>query len=250
MQMRLKIATYNLWGDYGPPERKPLLLKALRDLEADLLCLQESVDPDFLNPLPHRTRFHAPTGNLSVLSRFPATEHRILTYRTRSTLEAYTRAALAVRLEVSGRPFWAVTTHLSWKAEDEATRTSQAEELLKFVEPFDGAVLVTGDLNTTPDRPPVRRLRKAGFRDLFEEANPSDPGITWDNRNPFIRSHTVVFPDRRIDYLLLRNSGRETPAVDEADVVLNSVGPEGFPPSDHYGVCAVVRFPRKNSSPR
>lgn len=235
----MKILTFNLWGILGPAERQPVLLRALRQIDADLLCLQEAADPSLLEQLPdYPARLRAEAGNLAILSRYPILSHRVVTYAAASPLETYCRQALLAQLQVGETPLWVVTTHLSWRAEDEPTRQAQAEELLALVGPLGENVLLSGDFNTEPDHPPVRRLREAGFVDLFAELHSKEPGITWDNANPFIQSHSARFPDRRIDYLFLHANALRRFAVRRCEVVGRTPSPEGLFPSDHYGVLA------------
>ncbi len=226
----MKVLTLNAWGAYGPPERRPVLREAILQADADLLLLQEANVPDnFLESLPYPVRLHFPEAGLAILSRFPAREEKRLTYRVASPLEPHLRGALFTRLEIEGKNLWAGTTHLAWKAEDGATRLVQVEELLAFAAALPDPMLVGGDFNAPPEDPPARRMISGGFTDLH-----AGGGITWDNQNPFIRSHSVRFPDRRIDYLFLRG---QLPAA-RCEVACRKRGAGGLHPSDHYGVLA------------
>lgn len=236
----MKVATFNTWGNYGPPERKPVLAQAIRNLDADLVCLQEVVDPAFLEQFAYPVRLHAAAGTLALLSRFPLISRREITYQAVSPLETCVRQALLAELSVDGRPLWAVTTHLAWKKEDEAIRLAQAEELLRAVRPLGGCVLLSGDFNAEPAHAPVDRIRRAGFVDLFAHRHPKEPGWTWDNQNPFIQSHSVRFPDRRIDYLFLKREALKEFKLSDCAVVCRESSPEGIHPSDHYGVSATL----------
>jgi len=124
---------------------------------------------------------------------------------------------------------------------DEPTRLGQVEELLELLEPLEGRVLLSGDLNAVPESAPIQRILSAGFRDLFALTHPGETGITWDNQNPFIQSHSVRFPDRRIDYLFLHEKVLKTLTPIEVQVVCQTPTPEGLYPSDHYGVLASLR---------
>ena len=229
----VKVLTLNMWGAFGPPERRPVLREAILKTEANLLLLQEANVPDnLLDSLPYPERFHFPEAGLAILSRFPAPEERRITYKVVSPLEPHLRGALFARLDVDGKNLWAGATHLAWKAEDGATRLAQVEELLSFTAALTDPVLIGGDFNAAPADPPIRRMISAGFKDLHSEG-----GITWDNQNPFIQSHSVRFPDRRIDYLFLRG---QLPLV-RCDVACRERGAGGLHPSDHYGVLALFQ---------
>ncbi len=229
----MKVLTLNMWGAYGPPERRPVLREAILKTEADLLLLQEANLPDnFLESLPYPARFHFPEAGLAVLSRFPAREEKRLTYTVVSPLEPHLRGALFARLEIDGKNLWVGTTHLAWKADDGATRLAQAEELLTFAASLPDPVLISGDFNAVSSDPPIQRMISSGFTDLHAGGE-----ITWDNQNPFIQSHSAQFPDRRIDYLFLRG---QLPPI-RCEVACRERGAGGLHPSDHYGVLALFQ---------
>ena len=226
----MKVLTLNAWGAYGPPERRPVLREAILQIGADILLLQEANIPNnFLESLPYPVRLYFPETGLAILSQFPAREEKRITYQAASPLEPHLRGALFAQLEIERKTLWAGTTHLAWKADDGATRLAQVEELLVLAETLRDPVLIGGDFNAEASDPPVRRMVSGGFSDLQ-----ADGGITWDNQNPFIQSHSVRFPDRRIDYLILR--GQLSPA--RCEVACRERGAGGLHPSDHYGVLA------------
>ena len=258
----MKVLTLNAWGAYGPPERRPVLREAILKLDADLLLLQEANVPGLLESLPYPARLHFPEAGLAILSRFPILNGRQVRYRTLSTLEPHLiRGALIAEMVAGSTRFHAVSTHLAWKADDSAARLAQAEELLELAAALPDPVLIGGDLNAPPTDPPAQQVIAAGFSDLYAKLHPGitpppasgpkgllsskDPtssdeagsGVTWDNRNPFIQSHSVQFPDRRIDYLFLRDrSSVFTPS--RCEVACRTPVAEGLYPSDHYGVLA------------
>lgn len=237
----MKILTCNLWSDRGPAERQPVLRKQLQALDADLLCLQEATNPALLTNLSYPVCIHAPKLALAILSRFPLRSHQEVIYKTESPLESYRRGLQLAELVVESASFWVVTTHLSWKPEDNVSRMGQVEELIDLTRSLSGPILLSGDFNAPPTDPPIQRIREAGFADLFAALHPSDPGITWDNQNPFIQSHSVQFPDRRIDYLFFKNDSRTAWTPTGCEVVLNLPSPEGIYPSDHCGVLATFK---------
>ena len=237
----MKIATLNTWGTRGPGERQAVVLEALRALGADLLLLQEVTDPKRFGSLPYPTRLHAPLSGLSLLSRLPLAAEipsRVVTYETRSALEPYAREAFLAPLKVGSKLLWVVTTHLAWQQADEPTRLAQVEELLRLTSGLGENLLFSGDFNAEPLSPPIRRILQAGFLDLFPVAHPNNPGITWDNQNPFIQGHSVKFPDRRIDYLFLHRKAIQWMKLESCQVICRAPTPEGLYPSDHYGVLA------------
>jgi len=106
-------------------------------------------------------------------------------------------------------------------------------------------MLITGDLNASANQASIQKILAAGFEDLFSRLRPTEPGLTWDNQNPFIQSHSTQFPDRRIDYLLLRQRDRKPLRPIQCEVACNVPTPEGIFPSDHYGVLGTFAPPDK-----
>ena len=250
----MRILTLNTWGTFGPPQRRAVLIDQIRAQEADLLCLQEVADEDLLRALGYPHLLHFPESQLALLSYFPILSHRSILYRSVPALERHPRGILLAELRTREAPFWVATTHLSWKPEDEPSRLSQVKELLNRVEKFPGPVLLSGDFNATPSDSPVGHVLREGFVDLFSARHqtvrrtfaddsvanahcPNAAGTTWDNQNPFIQSHTVHFPDRRIDFLFLKNSLWQ---LETCRVTCNQPTPEGLYPSDHFGVLATL----------
>ncbi len=235
----MKVLTLNSWGVSGPPERLHVLLEAIRAAEAAIVCLQEAVQPELLEPLPYPHRAHSPEAGLAILSHFPILSQRHPIYSVVSPHEPYRRQALLAEVELPAGLLWVVNTHLAWKAADEASRQAQVEELLALVHPLRNRVLLAGDFNAEPHHAPIAKIVEGGFVDLFAHLHPgSGGGVTWDNRNPYIQSHTVKFPDRRIDYLFLHGETLPWLMPESCEVVCQKPNPQGFFPSDHYGVLA------------
>jgi endonuclease/exonuclease/phosphatase family metal-dependent hydrolase len=234
----MDVMTLNIWGTRGPLERQRVLIDAIRALAPEILCLQEATDPRIFPHFSYTTRLHASIGGLAILSVYPAISRRTFSYQTLSPLEPHPRQLLLAQLESPQGPLWVATTHLSWKAEDEPSRLGQVEELLTQAQSLEGNLLLCGDFNAEPPSPPIRRVVEAGFVDLFARLHSKEPGITWDNRNPFIQSHEVRFPDRRIDYLFARTHVLDSLNLKSCEVACRTPDPQGLYPSDHYGVMA------------
>ncbi len=244
-------------------------MEAIRTIDPDILCLQEVPSPAFLTALKLPTRLYAPEGGLAIVSRLSARSSQTVTYDTCSALESYQRQVLLVELEAEGGSLWVATTHLSWRQEDTATRLGQTEELLNLTKSLGCPMLITGDLNASADQASIQKILAAGFEDLFSRLHPTEPGttpqawsatevprarqrerpeepgLTWDNQNPFIQSHSTQFPDRRIDYLLLRQRNNLPLRPIQCEVACNTPTPEGIFPSDHYGVLGTFASPDK-----
>lgn len=238
----MKILTLNTWGSYGPAARQAVLLDAIQAIDADITCLQEVTDPKLLISLNYPTSFYAPDAWLAILTRYPAAGEKVVTYQTQSPQESYSRQLLLGEITVGNQSLWVGTTHLAWQEVDEPTRVAQVKELLETTRSLRGDILLSGDFNAAPESQVPKLIREAGFVDLFAHRHPKETGITWDNRNPFIQSHSLRFPDRRIDYLFLSQPALDRLVVKNCGVVGDSPGADGLPPSDHYGVLAEITF--------
>jgi endonuclease/exonuclease/phosphatase family metal-dependent hydrolase len=147
---------------------------------------------------------------ITILSAHPIND----TFTLDLPFAVFPRKALAVNLSVRGVDTWVVATHFDFSPDADTQRAESANVILNNL-PASDAILVLGDLNSTPDSDAIANLG-GGLTDLWIAANPSDPGLTF----------PADAPERRIDYVF------GTPAI--ADSLR---GARVFPmPSDHRGV--------------
>ncbi len=83
--------------------------------------------------------------------------------------------------------------------------------------------IVMGDLNATPDSPPLKVLTDAGLR----YAVPADAGGSW-------HDFTGAEDDDRIDHILI------TPTWTVTEAAVSHFRPGGRLPSDHWPVMATL----------
>jgi len=241
----MKIITFNIWGVRGPdPEKRWAYAgECLAVLAPDILCLQEAFHDTLLEGLARKTglkivRSDTDVGSgLAVLSRFAGRAGGLHTYAAKSSEENYVRKFLWTELEAGGALLLVTNTHLSWKAADDPVRQKQAEELESFVSARGLPAVLCGDFNCEYASAPMDAFRKDGYRDLME-GMPDAGRHSWDNANPHIQTHTVKFPDRRIDLVLANALFRERYTPETTRIVLDEPSPEGLFASDHYGVLA------------
>jgi endonuclease/exonuclease/phosphatase family metal-dependent hydrolase len=266
----LRLVTFNLlhsgpWGAFTGKDadleaRLPLAIAALRELDPDVIALQESPVTrrhgavaariagalglhHVAAPATERVFPVRPLGRLitfllgfregpAILSRFPivASQTHELP-RCRRWLDP--RVALRADLHAPGGRLAVFSTHTS----RDDCQTRRVAELAAAV---DGAVVVMGDLNTPEGAPGLQGFHEGGFLDLFRAANPDAPGPTVWQR---IRAAApTVF--RRVDYVWLRPGDGARARVVGSRVVLNTPARHAdgglLWPSDHYGVLAEV----------
>lgn len=241
----MRILTFNTWQERGPwRERWEVTFQGLQAFAPDLVGFQEVFNPDWAAEVQKRTRYTSlvfprnPSG-LMILSRFPVVREAGLVMKAQSPTEPYLRYVLMAVLECHGHPVAMFNTHLSWRIEEEDIREKQVAELIDFVEEEAGGIetIAVGDFNAPPKTPEIQAMVLRGkFVDTYAACHSKDAGLTWDNRNPYAASASGPMPDRRIDYIFVRNAGKALGRLKAAKVVLTQPGRGGIFASDHYGV--------------
>lgn len=251
MSARLRVLTWNtLWDRYDSDRidtarRRPLLLAALEDADADVIALQE-VEAGLLALLLEAPWIRAaytlgadPRGKqaddtgLLLLSRLPVREagHHALGPH---------KAVTALTVETASGPLVVAATHLSSDHSDNgpARRVDELTRIAKGLADVDGPLVLLGDFNDGGDGPtgPAGTL---GLRDAWTEARgPADRSPTFDPAvNPLAAVSSLSGRASRLDRILLRGGAlRVTGAALRGD----TPGPGGLYVSDHFGVEAVV----------
>jgi endonuclease/exonuclease/phosphatase family metal-dependent hydrolase len=244
---RLHVATLNVrnladrWD-----ERLPLILADMAALQPDLLGLQEVVyvlQQDRLIGAAGEGQYASTRGwagrpeyGNALLVKEPLTA----TSAERLDL-GMTRSAIRVRLLLpGGATIVAVVTHLHHVTADEAARDDQARLLVEWLAASGSsddaaATIVVGDFNAEPTEPTYGRMRAAGFRSAFAEANGHEPEVTWPSglEGPAIDTDG---PPGCLDYIWIRGAI----AVESCRLAFDrpAVGDSGLYPSDHLGLSA------------
>ncbi|MDX3690789.1 RNA repair domain-containing protein [Streptomyces europaeiscabiei] len=244
----VRVLTWNtLWDRYDADlidsaGRRPLLLRALREAEVDVIALQE-VEAELLAMLLREPWVRAgwtlgtdPRGRdvdacgLLLLSRLPVREaafHALGPHK----------AVTSVVVETATRPLVVAATHLSSDhSENGAGR--RAAELARIAEGLaavDADLVLLGDFNDGGDTPQVT----LGMRDAWSETHGPDDGTpTFDpGANPLAAVSSLTGRASRLDRVLVRGRGL---GVRSAEVYGDAPSPDGLYVSDHYGVRAEV----------
>lgn len=92
-----------------------------------------------------------------------------------------------------------------------------------------------GDFNADPAEPTPTRLREAGFRSAYEDANGTEPAATWPSGLQAAAMDIDGDPEC-LDYIWVRGAVR----VDSARLVFDRPDPDDptLYPSDHLGISA------------
>lgn len=244
----VRVLTWNtLWDRYDADlidsaRRRPLLLRALRDADVDVIALQE-VEAELLAMLLREpwvregwTLGTDPRGRdvdecgLLLLSRLPVREaafHALGPHK----------AVTTVVVETGARPLVVAGTHLSsdHSADGAGRRTAELARLAEGFASLDADLLLLGDFNDGGDTP----QSTLGMRDAWSETHGSaDMTPTFDpTANPLAAISSLSGRASRLDRVLLRGAGL---GVRSAQLYGNAPTAEGLYVSDHYGVRAEV----------
>jgi endonuclease/exonuclease/phosphatase family metal-dependent hydrolase len=247
---RLHVATLNILNLADRwPERLPLILADMAALQPDLLGLQEVVyvlQQDRLIGAAGEGRYEAirgwagrPEYGNSLLIRAPL-EGRDVERLDLGARRAAHRATIGLP---GGTRLLVAVTHLHHLGADEGIRDGQARQVIDWLAaaPSTDVVIAMGDFNAGPDEPTYRRMRDAGFRSAFLEANGHEPAVTWPSGLQAPAMDTDGEPEC-LDYIWVRGGVHgvdarlvfDRPAVDDPTLY----------PSDHVGISATLEFGR------
>ncbi|GGN41991.1 poly(A) polymerase [Streptomyces fuscichromogenes] len=242
----VRVLTWNtLWDRYDADRidtarRRPLLLRALRDADVDVIALQE-VEAELLALLLDEEWVRAdwtlgtdPRGRdvdaygLLLLSRLPVVEaahHELGPHK----------AVTALVVEADGRPVVVAATHLSSDHSENGAdrRSAELTRVAEGLAGVDAELLLLGDFNDGGGTPQVT----LGLRDAWSEVHGADDSTpTFDpGGNPLAAISSLTGRASRLDRVLLRGAGLR---VRSAELRGDVPSAEGTYVSDHYGVLA------------
>ncbi|MFE2067845.1 poly(A) polymerase [Streptomyces sp. NPDC059467] len=242
----VRVLTWNtLWDRYDADRidsarRRPLLLRALRDADVDVIALQE-VEAELLALLLGEEWVRAgwtlgtdPRGRdvdgcgLLLLSRLPVVEaahHELGPHK----------AVTALVVEAGGRPVVIAATHLSSDHSENGAdrRTAELTRIAEGLAGVDAELLLLGDFNDGGGTPQLT----LGLRDAWSEVHGADGTTpTFDpGGNPLAAISSLTGRASRLDRVLLRGEGLR---VRSAELRGDVPSAEGTYISDHYGVLA------------
>ena len=146
------------------------------------------------------------------------------------------RGWCSVDAKVQGTRVHVVNTHLEEAAA--IIRSAQAEELVAGPVKTPYPLIVIGDFNDSPGSDTYTTLIKAGLKDAWALANPSEPGFSCCQAEDILNPTSQL--SMRIDLILFRSA-----RISVNDVVLvggnpTDLLPSGQWPSDHAGVVGTL----------
>lgn len=248
----LTVVTLNLWHDqHDWPKRLMRIVRELRQIRPDVLCLQEVLQNPYLrnqaetlaDSLGCRVQFASvdPPGSPKRYGNAILTPHPVLAAGTRNLAPTDDYRVVAhVRFEWRGRAIDAYSTHLHHTPRGRAIRATQIRHLLAWVDSTrgEGPVVLAGDFNCelgSPEMKPITSRYLDAFWAVHPRARRAD-AVTFNKRfgpDPGAIDH--IFVDRA-------GPGRLEPVG--SDVIFRTLGPDSVWASDHFGVVAKLRAPR------
>jgi len=269
VETTLRIATWNVWGRYGPWEaRMAAIVETLRRLDADIVGLQEVWEDDARSQVAeiagalgfdaslyaaNLERDGVRSGN-AIIARWPITrqEVAVLPREGAGARDDEGEERLCLFAEVDGPrgPVQVYCAHLSWRGDHSGVRREQVRAIAGLVRarrPRSFPAVLVGDLNARPDSDEIRMLTGLApvpvpgvwFRDAWEQAGEGQ-GATIACANPYCAAALDV--DQRIDYVMVGHPKLGGVGHVRAVRVFGADPVEGVVASDHYGVVAELRY--------
>lgn len=135
------------------------------------------------------------------------------------------RGIVTAQCQVDGVQFGVVGVHLSLSG---PARAAEAAEAVAATEALRGPVMICGDVNEPSGSPAWRALKRAGFTDFGNDADPT---------------FSTTSPAKRIDVVLVRGAAVKSYGVPDIPIERLRAA------SDHCPVQTVVDLPDKVRSP-
>ena len=264
-QAHLSVVTLNILNDLRRwDERKDMIVAELRQMQPDLIALQEVKLPlnngqwiaaqlggYSVHLTPKDGKKHSQEEGLAILSRVPVEQF------TSTSLGAQNRVAQFVQVGVDGKRLLFVNGHFFWYPGEHSKRSQQIAVLhtwlKKHTEIQPAGVVVCGDFNGTPETRALQLMRTQ-FQSAYTLKHGREPDWTcptplqWRNepwRETVFNVAGFAIQKKRgpwrgtLDYIFVN----DRVAVEECSVVFNQHAPHDptLFPSDHLGLSATLR---------
>ncbi len=258
---RVKVLTWNIWWRFGPhwQDRQPALLRTLREVDADVVALQEvwgsaqtTQAHEFAEQLELHATFAEPsyppvsdvprdgdeelTLGLGLLSRWPIASVERVEMPARH--RRFSPVAIVARLQHPDGLLSVVVACLEYEPAYNDDRMAQGHALADLAtDPaLDGPlpIIVAGDLNAAPTSPVLRPLCDV-LTDAWSAGSGEAAAVTLPSSHPSAPVEAKELIDQRIDHIFYR-PGQWAQRVSVESVYLAGAAVDGIYPSDHRAV--------------
>jgi endonuclease/exonuclease/phosphatase family metal-dependent hydrolase len=248
----MRLATLNVWGTRGDWDaRLALFHKGFRELDADVLTLQETILTDDVDQvtamlgegyhLAHSSERESDGQGITTASRWPIGE--VLEFDLNVTERTGDFACTALVTEVLA-PFgrvWVANHFPDYQVDHERERCLQTVLVARRLEELPGHVIVAGDLDAEDSADSLRFWTgrhviddlSVCYRSAWEETHPHERLETYVEENPNFVDE--AWPFRGIDHILVRCGPRGRPTLPILSCTRTFDRPDAIP-SDHYGL--------------
>lgn len=268
----LRIATLNVWNkNFEWEKRLPLIVKELREINPDVICLQEvlkdkigNTAEEICSQLDGFTSYFYPevedtekSSGVAILTRNNSSQSHFfrLSRYINDPKDSGNKIFGCLEFGISGnRRLFVGTTWLSISegAQSRAVREIKffASEQLKLEQ--DDVLVIAGDMNNVNENPisVLKDITSNGMVDSYQELHNGKNPETWPNSEEFfIKSWKDKHPGkdvdfdivkRRVDYLLVS----KTPGLKiiSSNLFAGQPDEKGLYPSDHLGIYSDITF--------
>jgi maltose 6'-phosphate phosphatase len=249
--MYMRIATYNIWNnDTLFEERIEVLCKAIKEVDADIVCLQEvrneksrNITEIIANGAKYpffifRDYPDCPDEGLAILSKFPFI-HTDAIWDMNTEISNY--CAIRARIDYEGIIIGITNIHLNWRSEE--TRKRQLSAVNNWIAKetdYEKYEVMCGDFNDVPQSSVHNFLMDCGWRDVVELSSMKDKSYyaTFDLvNNYYLKEDKRVKEKLRFDWIMVNifNKSKHF-TLESVDIFGNNQSEFKIVPSDHYGL--------------
>jgi endonuclease/exonuclease/phosphatase family metal-dependent hydrolase len=261
---RVKIMTWNIWWRFGPhwQDRQPGLLQTLRQVDADVVALQEVwgtpttsqahkfadqlglhagfVEPSYppISDVPRAPEDDQILLGLGLLSRWPISTLRQVEMPARH--RSFAPVTMVATLGHPAGPLPVIIACLEYEPAYNDDRIAQAKTLADLAtDPdLDGSlpIIVAGDLNAAPDSPVLRPLSDV-LTDAWRAGSGDPAAVTLPSSHPSAPVEANELIDQRIDHIFFRPGGWAQRVKVKSTMLAGEPVDEVYPSDHRAAVC-------------
>lgn len=247
----MRIATYNISNnDILFEERIEEICKAIKEVNADIICLQEVRNEESRNIteaianeanypfLVFRYYPDCPDEGLAILSKHPFS-HTAAIWEINTEISNY--CAIRAKINYEGILIGITNVHLNWRSEE--IRKKQLITVNNWIAMDKDSAeyeIICGDFNDVPQSSIHNFLKDSGWRDVVELNSKKDASnyATFDLlNNHYLKEDIRVKEGLRFDWIMINTFNKcEQLLFESMDIFGNNPSVFKIMPSDHYGL--------------